>query len=199
MATEELSRAKQALRRRMLAARSQVSPETVASASAAVWRRLRELPLLQRARTIHTYVGALPGEIRTDHLVAWCLERRCTVIVPAVDVRTRTMRHVVLEALDALSPTAWGGMEPVGGAPADPARADVIIVPGVAFDRSGHRLGMGGGFYDRLLAVAKVPAIGLAHAWQIVDAVPTGPGDAAVSLIVTPEEIVIPPEKETAR
>ena len=184
--------AKRALRERARLLRASLCPEEVEASSQAIWRLLRELPLWQEARTVHTFVGALPGEVRTDALIAWCFAHGRTVIVPVVDRAAHALRHVRLERLDDLQRTSWGGLEPARGSPADPSDADLIIVPGLAFDRQGHRLGMGGGFYDRFLAGANAPTIAVAHSCQIVDFVPTDEGDVSVSLIVTPEEVIRP-------
>ena len=62
---------------------------------------------------------------------------------------------------------------------------DLVLVPFLAFDRSGYRLGYGGGYYDRTLAALNVPAIGFGFAGQQIDAVPTGPYDIPLKTIVT--------------
>lgn len=67
---------------------------------------------------------------------------------------------------------------------------DILLVPLLAFDRRGARLGYGGGYYDRTLAVLKCPAIGFAFAWQEVDVVPTGPYDWPLDRIVTDRDIL---------
>lgn len=67
---------------------------------------------------------------------------------------------------------------------------DFAIVPGVAFDRNLHRLGRGGGYYDRLLPRMHCPAVGAAFAWQILDEVPSEPWDRTVDAVVTPDGII---------
>lgn len=75
---------------------------------------------------------------------------------------------------------------PVGGEVVDPAEADIILVPGLAFDRAGGRLGRGGGFYDRVLAdlPVRVRRVGVAFARQVVGSVPTGAHDARVDRVI---------------
>jgi 5-formyltetrahydrofolate cyclo-ligase len=61
----------------------------------------------------------------------------------------------------------------------------LLVVPGVAFDRRGYRLGFGGGFYDRLLSTGRRSSVGLAYACQIHDALPAGDHDRGVDIVVT--------------
>ena len=72
---------------------------------------------------------------------------------------------------------------------------DIVLVPLLAFDRRGARLGYGGGYYDRTLSVLKCPAIGFAFAWQEVDVVPTGPYDWPLDRIVTDRDILTFPAR----
>jgi 5-formyltetrahydrofolate cyclo-ligase len=73
-----------------------------------------------------------------------------------------------------------------------PERVEVAVVPGVAFDRHGRRLGYGRGFYDRWLARApKALRVGVCHAFQLVDGVPARDGDVPMHIIITPEEVVM--------
>ena len=92
---------------------------------------------------------------------------------------------------EPLDPSALGPMEPRGDA-LDPATVDAVLVPGVAFDRSGRRLGYGRGFYDRYFRLLRpgVPRIGLGYGLQVVEAVPTGAWDLAVDLVVTEVEVI---------
>jgi 5-formyltetrahydrofolate cyclo-ligase len=138
---------------------------------------------------VHLFIGALPGEVQTLPIIRWCWSDGRQVIVPVVGA-DRVMGHLFLTPETALARTRWGGLEPEGGEPADPVAVDVVLVPGVAFDRSGNRLGMGGGYYDRFLAGISAPKIALAHAFQIVEAVPVDERDQRVDAIVTPDEVV---------
>lgn len=88
-------------------------------------------------------------------------------------------------------PGPHGAPEPASGAPAPPP--DLILVPGLAFDRRGGRLGRGGGFYDRFLAgpvAAGLPTLGVCFACQVVPNVPQEPHDARVAALVTEEGFV---------
>jgi 5-formyltetrahydrofolate cyclo-ligase len=186
----DVDEAKQSLRKQIRMVRAQLPSKTNAAASHLIWERLSQLEVWQSAGAIHTYIGSLPGEVMTDELIVWCISRNIQVIVPKVVISTRTTQHVPLRSLDDLQSTPWGGLEPTTAVEADPSKADVVIVPGVAFDRNGNRLGMGGGFYDEFLSTITVPKIGLAHNVQIVDAVPMTAQDQPVDYVITPNEII---------
>ena len=87
----------------------------------------------------------------------------------------------------ALAPGAFGTREPAGGAVVPVGDAEVVLTPGLAFDRMGARLGRGGGFYDRLLTDAALTArrVAVCFACQVVERVPVEPHDVEIDAIVT--------------
>lgn len=179
---------KAALRRRALAARDAV-PEPGAK-SRAIRERLEALDGWRRAGTLCTYVG-VRSEVATLPLLADALAGGRRVAVPACE--GAQLRLVYLTALDELTPARFGLLEPspevcLADGRACPVEAvDLFVVPGVAFDRSGGRLGYGRGFYDRLLAGARPDAlrVGLAFEAQLVPSVPTDRFDLPMDLVVT--------------
>ena len=177
----------------MRALRASLSQAEIERSSERIEENVMMLSEWQSAHTIHVFIGSLPGEVRTDRLIRHCLERNCRVMVPIVDQSTNGMRSVWLRSLDELVPTSWGGREPAATEIADEASIGVVIVPGVAFDRDGHRLGMGGGYYDRFLRTTPAPRIAVAHSNQVIKHVPTGPTDESVDIIVTPDETILCP------
>lgn len=88
---------------------------------------------------------------------------------------------------DELRPTDYGPREPAGAAPVDPGEVEVVVTPGLAFDRAGRRLGYGGAHYDRFLDRLRPDAVrvGIAFTAQLVDEVPAGPRDRRVQVVVT--------------
>jgi 5-formyltetrahydrofolate cyclo-ligase len=93
---------------------------------------------------------------------------------------------------DPLHPTDYGPREPARRVPVDPSAVDVVITPGLAFDRRGHRLGYGGGYYDRYLARLHPAAarVGIAFSVQLVDELPVESVDQPVDVIVTDQEVI---------
>jgi 5-formyltetrahydrofolate cyclo-ligase len=189
-----LRAAKEALRARVLAARDALAPEARRAASAAILAALGGLEAWHGARRVLAY-ASFGSEPDTAALNQAVLARGAALVLPRVDraIRGLTLHRVADPAAD-LRPGTWGILEPdPGRCPAvEPATVDLVVVPGVAFDATGGRLGYGGGYYDRLLA--EVPAsaarIALAFELQVVDRVPAGPADRRVDLIVTERRTV---------
>jgi len=126
---------------------------------------------------------ALPEEADPSQLLARLVELECQVAFPRVIAKDQPLEFHHVPDGDVLEPGNFGIPEPLGHWP--PARPDLLLVPLLAFDAHGHRLGYGGGFYDRTLALLKVPAIGIAYGGQEVASLPRGPHDMALDMIVT--------------
>ena len=91
---------------------------------------------------------------------------------------------VAVQAMSDLAPGRFGLREP-RGTPVPADAMTLFVVPGVGFDRTGRRLGQGGGYYDRVLAACKRPAVGLAFSVQVVDELPVEPHDHPIDWLVT--------------
>jgi len=151
------------------------------------------LPSFATARTL---LVTLPfrSEWDTTRLARLALEQGKTVAVPRVDASARVLNLHSIADLGVDVAPGWGGIpEPRDYRERiDPEAIDWILVPGLAFDRSGRRLGYGGGYYDRLLPLIPASAARVAGAYdlQLVPRVPAAPHDLLVDCIVTPSEIV---------
>jgi 5-formyltetrahydrofolate cyclo-ligase len=121
-------------------------------------------------------------------LLADCLAAGKTVALPRFDAATR--RYVACQITDLardLGEGQFGIREPGGHCIAiPPNRLDLVLVPGVAFDVHGRRLGRGKGFYDQLLAFVRGTTCGVAFDEQIVDSIPVEPHDVSLNCILTP-------------
>lgn len=149
--------------------------------SAAVVARLRAWSAFQRAEVVLLY-RAVAEEADLDAL----RQDGKRLVVPRV---RRSPRGLTLHGLDAapLRPGAHGVEEPPAGAPeVDPGRVELAVVPGLAFDRAGTRLGYGGGYFDRLLAAlpAASPRVGVTHSRLIAPRLPRAPHDVAMTHLV---------------
>jgi 5-formyltetrahydrofolate cyclo-ligase len=185
--------AKKRLRDTFAAKRRALSPGEVASAGRAVCDRLRCLSAWSAAREVLLYMP-IQNEIDVRPLLDDLLARGVKALLPrcrpgepgAMDLACpRCREHLV--------PGAYGILEPDPAAcPSEPdASADLIVVPGLAFDRTGYRLGFGGGYYDRLLSCRTLRTaltIGAAYAFQVVAALPTEPWDVRLRAICTENE-----------
>ena len=183
--------AKQELRRALLATRRQLTRMQAISAAEAVATRLRSLPEWQRATRIGGY-RAVGGEIP---------------LTPLCDAAAGTAKIFYYPKIQRLGAGLMWYL-PLGGKPLvanrygipepnmpvhqaiRPSQLDIILLPLVAFDLTGHRLGMGGGYYDRLLAgfpaTARPLTIGLAHEFQAVDSLPVAHWDHPLDWVITP-------------
>ncbi|CAJ65021.1 MULTISPECIES: 5-formyltetrahydrofolate cyclo-ligase [Frankia] len=181
--------AKQRLRARLLAQRRAslaLRHEPWSSADTAVLAtRILQIPEITDARCVAAYVG-LPGEPDLADLLARLLARGTRVLLPVVradlDLDFR-------EYAGTLIPGALGTREPPAAAPSgDLSAADAVIIPALAVDRAGRRLGRGGGSYDRALrrVAPDVPVIAVLYDQELLDLVPTEEHDRSVKIIVTP-------------
>jgi 5-formyltetrahydrofolate cyclo-ligase len=195
-AADEVRAKKDELRSRLRAERAALSADAVAAASAAVCARLGRVAAIARARVVALY-AATRGEIDAAPLAAELRARGATVVYPRVD-GDRLRFHAVGGGgagagagggVGALEPGTFGILAPRADAPEVALDAiEVVLVPGLAFDRGGHRVGYGRGYYDAALAAAaRALRIGLCHAFQLVDTVPRAGADEPVDAIVTPD------------
>jgi 5-formyltetrahydrofolate cyclo-ligase len=185
--------AKSALREHMLRARSELDPRLQAKWGQAITNRLVGCEEYRQAGTLHLYIDAFPGEVPTHELATLALTHGKRVAVPKiVTFKPPEMVGLEIGSLDELSLSSAGLWEP------DPSRVDrvpeadidLVVVPGLAFDRSGHRLGLGGGFYDRWLPSVSAPRVGLALSLQVVERVPHTGRDQRVDWIVTENDLI---------
>jgi 5-formyltetrahydrofolate cyclo-ligase len=186
---------KKRLRQQVLTRRRALAPAVIAAHSERVTARILATDLWQAARTVIAY-HALPDEVATQALLEAALAQGKTLVLPAVRAG-----EIVWHVVPMLAP-AWfargpfGILEPPADAPtwhaADAVMPCLWLVLGVAFDRQGHRLGRGGGYYDRALRAAQAThgTIGLALPVQLCDAVPADDHDWSVEFVATPDELV---------
>lgn len=189
-----LREAKLTLRRAVLARRDTLAVDDRAAAGAAIAAGLAALASFASARTV---LLTLPfrSEWDTLPLVRRALAAGKSVVVPRVNATTRMLElHAIEDPVRDAGPGHQGIPEPLAHCPmVAPGAVDWVLVPGVAFDRAGRRLGYGGGYYDRLLPLLSPQAARIAGAFdlQIVDRVPSGPHDVTVDRIVTPSETIV--------
>lgn len=182
---------KASLRRDLRRRRAETPEDLVAGWSAAINARVVALEAWQSADTVHLFIGALPGEVRTDLLLRQALAQDKGVICPRV-LSDGRLDHRRVTSPDELAPSKWGLLEPDPALTAEvnPAAAHLICVPGLGFDSHGGRLGMGGGYYDRFLANTDAVRVGLAFEWQVLSHIPMQQHDQGVDAIVTELRVI---------
>ena len=156
--------------------------------SRVIQEKLLENQAFQKAGTVCFYV-ALPQEVDTHDLIERSIGLGKRVLVPLVDLENKELKLKEIRDLRKdLAPGTLGILEPVSHTKiAELREAECILVPGLAFDEKGHRLGRGGGYYDRLLQglPATITKIGLAFSFQVVPQIPLEAHDQRVDLVLT--------------
>lgn len=176
---------KMELRARFRTKRRHLPPEFIREQSAAIVRRVLSLRPFVDAKIVGCYL-ALPGEVQVMELIYTALDMRKRVAVPAWDAEADEYRLVEFRSGLEMVAGPAGVLQPREAEWIQPSAIDVMVVPGVAFDRSGGRLGHGGGHFDRLLTGLRACKVGVAFEIQVLmDALPVGPHDVPVDLVVT--------------
>ena len=178
----------------MLALRNNHSSLELDSLSSKIKVRLVELPAVKNSRTISTYLH-IGSEVRTNSVVEWAIQNSKRVIVPVTD---RTSKRLIFSELKdperELEKGNYGIPEPKPEfrRPVPLEKADVILVPGVAWDMEGYRIGYGAGYYDRSINSLHrhIVKLGLAYEFQILSKIPRSSFDRRVNKMVTEERSI---------
>ncbi len=177
---------KHAIRQQVFQRLNTQQEDTRRRKSGIIRRRLTRLAAFRHAKTVCCYVS-LPYEVDTRRLITQMLVMGKRVVVPKV-ARKRLILSEVQDPARDLAPGRFGVWEPIPQAvrPVSVEELDLVVVPGVAFDRDGHRLGHGFGYFDRFLArVPDVPTVGLCFDFQLFDRLPRHPHDRAVQTVLS--------------
>lgn len=179
---------KDAIRARAIIDRASLDPKRAAIWSALISDHVLSMEAIVSGKPVLSYVSSFKNEVDTYDLIRVLLHRNRTVLVPLC-APGQTLEWSRLQTLEDLEKTALGVYEPKPAAvePVDPPDDSVALIPGVAFDTSGHRVGSGRGYYDRFLARYGGIKVGLAYAMQIVVYIPTASHDVAMDVLVTEE------------
>lgn len=185
---------KSELRKNVLKDRGALSPAEVAAKSARIIERLLGMDEYRRASTIMVYID-FRNEVQTGELVQRAMAAGKRVAVPVTDIAGRRLTPSLLADFPGdLHPGAWGILEPKPEClrPLAPEELDLVVVPGVAFDEQGNRLGYGGGFYDRFLPRTRPDTVYVALAFEVQvrpDVYP-GPHDVPVHYLLTEDRLI---------
>ena len=190
MATETVEMAKRALRREYAARRKALSDSERRVFDAAICDNIRRMPVFQKAANIAAYIS-FGSEVDISMLF-----RGKRLFLPRFETRSGVYEMVAVEDLKRdLLPGKYGIPEPLPSLPAADmeflSSQVLFLVPAVACDRNGCRLGRGGGYYDRLLAGVKTPPVAVIYSCQLSEtALPGAEHDTPVRWVVTEREVV---------
>lgn len=182
------------IRRTFLARRRALSAGEVQRRSAMLTEQFFNSLPVNEWRWLHVFLP-IPQQHEPD---TWLLIRRIwaelptlQLAVPVVQADGQTLRHYHLTSATELVPNKWGIPEPVGATEMLPTAFDAVLMPLLACDHNGHRVGYGKGFYDRFLAQCRPDAqrVGLALEAPITEITDVAPTDQALTACVTPEQV----------
>jgi len=185
---------KKEIRKNILQTKDALSNEIVNDKSIVIFNKLSETNFYKDANNVMLYIS-FGKEVVTKYIIDDLQSHRKRVFIPVTVPQTKAL--IVSELKDFekdLQVGHFGVMEPKEETlrPVDPSILDLVIVPGVAFDKSGYRIGYGGGYYDRFIPRLsdKATTVSLAFDMQLVDKVPTNQYDIPVEYIVTEEQFI---------
>ncbi|AGB41752.1 5,10-methenyltetrahydrofolate synthetase [Halobacteroides halobius DSM 5150] len=179
-------------RKKVLTKRDRLTKEKRLKKSKQIKKYLFQQVQFKVADRIMFYIS-FRSEVETELMIKGALDLGKEIVVPIINQEERKMELSLLNNYDQeLKHGTYGILEPKDNyiRSVSPKMLDLIVVPGVAFDAYGNRLGYGGGYYDRLFAIVKeVPRIGLGFELQIIDKVITENHDFAVDKVLTEREV----------
>lgn len=182
---------KNAIREAVRKRRDAITAAEAESKSAAIMRNLMKTAEYKNAKAAMLY-AAKGNEVRTRGMIYAALKEGKTVLLPITNTVKREIEAAVIEDYDTdLKKGAFGIMEPKQRRPFDEAKIELVIVPGIAFDLEGHRLGYGHGFYDKLLhRLTNAAKVGLAYDFQVVQKLPSESHDEIMDVVVTESRVI---------
>ena len=180
---------KQALRDAAKQKRRAIPEDEITKKSARICAYLLEV--IDGGDPVMAYVSK-PPEVDTHPFIRDLLREGRGVVVPIIEKETRTLRLSYLQDTTLLVKSTFHVPEPIGNEiPAQASDIQTVIIPLLAFDRRGNRLGYGAGYYDRFLAQnPTVKKIGVAFSCQETDSVPGDENDVRIDIVVTEDEII---------
>ncbi|MCX8174809.1 MAG: phosphoribosylglycinamide formyltransferase [Candidatus Micrarchaeota archaeon] len=145
----------------------------------------------EAARCILLY-SSIKSEVHTEGIIQSALSLGKRVVLPVTNKEEKRLELYEIKDVGELSPGAFGILEPKKDEArrVEPQEVDLAVVPGVGFDRKGHRIGYGMGYYDALLKRVGGKKVALAYGFQVKDSIPSEPHDVSVDMLVTEDEVI---------
>lgn len=182
-------RSKRELRDEVARKRGALDPQWIATASARLVGMVQELVEFRNAQSIALY-KAIAGEVDLDALFPLCWKEGKRTCMPFFNRDAKIYELADITERSRFKAGHYGIREPESSAPVPCREVDLMLVPGVAFDPFGNRLGRGGGYYDRLLGGFNGVSVAVAFDFQLYPDIPHDAHDIPVDLIVTEIKVV---------
>ncbi len=189
---DTIEKLKSVFRENVKKQRAQVTPDEAEEASNSLWIQLKEEAFFKKSRRIAAFCST-GTEIDTMPLLAKILSSGKELYLPKTDPDQIAMEFHSVTDLKTLVPGSFKILEPAAGKILSPKKIDLILVPGLAFDNRGHRLGYGQGYYDRYLKLigSGCVILGVAYSFQIIDKTPITDRDIPVNAVLTEKYILL--------
>ncbi|WP_027632354.1 5-formyltetrahydrofolate cyclo-ligase [Clostridium hydrogeniformans] len=179
---------KSTLRKNMIALRDGATIDSLKEASKNIFNKVISTEAYKNSKVIFIFVS-FGSEVYTHELITYSLKLGKRICVPKVVSKKEGMKAIEIKSLEELTPSNYGILEPEikESNIIDERSIDLVIIPGVAFDKDGGRLGYGGGFYDRFLPMVRKESykIAIAYSFQVIEKVPREENDFLVPCIIT--------------
>lgn len=171
----------------MIDLRNKLEVQTKALKDDIIFQNVINSQFFLKAKIIFIFVS-FGSEVDTHRLIEYALMKGKTVCVPKVSLTKKTMDAVEINFLDDLKKSSYGILEPIyHDNLIEAEKIDLVIVPGLAFDVNGGRLGYGGGYYDKFFTKVNISVkkIGLAYSFQIIDKIPVCEHDVLLDGLIS--------------
>lgn len=181
---------KSKIRKRILNVRNNMSKEDVKKNSNAIMDKITSLDIYKHSKVVFIYMD-FKNEVITSNLIKRMLSEKKRVVIPYTDsINTVLIPSEITKESD-LKQNSFGYFEPKSILPVNIEEIDLVIVPGVVFDKNLNRIGFGKGYYDKILNRLKPSAkkVALAHDFQVLEDIPAEEHDVKMDMIITEKNI----------
>lgn len=181
---------KSKLRKRILNVRNNMSEEDVKKNSNAIMDKITSLDIYKHSKVVFIYMD-FKNEVMTSNLIKRMLSEKKRVVIPYTDnINTVLIPSEITKESD-LKLNSFGYYEPKSILPVNIEEIDLVIVPGVVFDKNLNRIGFGKGYYDKILNRLKPSAkkVAVAHEFQVLENIPAEEHDVKMDMIITEKNI----------
>ena len=181
---------KRELRKRILSIRNKMNKEDVEHNSRIIADKIIELDVYKQSKLIFIYMD-FNNEVMTSNLIKHMLSDGKRVVIPYTDTTNTLLIPSEITREEDLKLNFFGYYEPKKVSPVNIEEIDLVIVPGVVFDKNLNRIGFGKGYYDKILNQLKPSAkkVAVAHEFQVLEEIPTEDHDVKMDMIITEKNI----------
>lgn len=193
---DQIYEEKKKIRKEILSFRNNMNQDEKNKKDTIIKEKFLDSDYYKKSKNIFIYIS-YGSEINTKEIINIALNEGKSVFVPRTVFETKAMDAVKINSLDNMKKVKYGALEPSEEEPyISPDDLDVIVVPGVAFDRDGGRTGYGAGFYGRYFKkisknrAKKIKKVALAYDFQLINNIPMNDKDVRIDCIITEKEII---------